>query len=116
MRQQDNVVNLQLSEVLCLWFLLPTCSISRVSSYARCPDIAVHSRIKSITLFKLSRLLICSKSPMIIHYNNQKPFFMGLAARRLDAELTECVSSALQSAGTVALCPCYFLCIFQKIK
>lgn len=63
-------------------------------------------------------LLKCSKSPMIIYYNNQKPFFMGLWGRGLSAELIECISSTftLQSSGTMAVCHCYFLHIFPKIK
>lgn len=86
-------------------------SIHRDSSYAKRPDIAVRSGIKGITLFKLSMLLICSKAPMIIYYNNQEPFFMGLGGRSLNAELIECIFSALalQSSGTMALCHCYFL-------
>lgn len=87
-------------------------------SCAKCPDIVVHGGIKGITLFKLSMLLKCSKSPMIIYYNNQKPFFMGLWGRGLSAELIECISSTftLQTSGTMAVCHCYFLHIFPKIK
>lgn len=55
-----------------------TVSIHRGSSYAKCPDIAVGSEIKGITLFKLSMLLLCNKSTMVVYSNNQKPFFMSL--------------------------------------
>lgn len=91
-------------------------STHRDSSYAKCPHIAVCSGIKGITPFKLSMLLLCSQSSMIIYYNYQKPYLMGLKGRSLNAELMECFSFTLQSSSTMALGFCHFLCSFPKMK
>lgn len=95
-----------------------TVSIPKDSSYAKRLDTAVRSGIKGVTVFKLTVLLMFSKSPMIMCYNNQKPFFMGLSGRGLNAELIERVFATLtlQSSSTTRCAIGTSPVFLQKLK
>lgn len=51
--------------------------VHKDSSCAKCPDTAVRSGIKGMTLFKLSALLICGKSSIIIYFRTHFSWVWG---------------------------------------